>query len=309
MKILIVGGAGYLGGALTDILSTTGNEILVYDDLLYEDAYFKNIPFVRGDVRDTKRLKPYLEWADSVVWLAAIVGDGACALNPGATKEVNQDSVKWLADNFNGQIIFMSTCSVYGAQEGLLTEQSSLNPLSLYASTKLKAESYLKGKNAIIFRLGTLFGVSDSYSRIRMDLVVNTLTTRAVTDGKLQVFGGNQYRPLLHVRDAALTIVQNLNVDVQGVFNLHRGNVKILDLANRIARYIPIEIEIIETTFEDTRNYRASSDTAKRLLNFDPVLRVEDGIQEIQKLVLAGRIKNVNNPRYSNVGFLEQAWK
>ena len=136
-KVLIVGGAGYLGGALTDELKHTANNVYVYDSLLFEDSYRKDINFIRGDIRDRELLKQWLDWADVVVWLAAIVGDGACAINPALSTEINQESVKWLADNFNGRIIFMSTCSVYGAKDGILTEESDVNPLSIYASTKL----------------------------------------------------------------------------------------------------------------------------------------------------------------------------
>ena len=99
-----------------------------------------------------------MDKCDAVIWLAALVGDGACAINPELTFEINSDSVKFLAENFNKRIVFLSTCSVYGAQEGLLDESSTINPLSAYATSKVKAEDYLKDSNAIIFRLGTLFG-------------------------------------------------------------------------------------------------------------------------------------------------------
>src|SRR5204862_6368859 len=102
-----------------------------------------------------------------------------------------------------GRIVFMPTCSFYGAQDGLLTDESPLNPLSLYAETKAEAEQALDGTDAIIFRLGTIDGVSDTYSRIRMDLVLNLLTVKALLYKKINVFGGDQYRPLLHVRDVA----------------------------------------------------------------------------------------------------------
>lgn len=306
MRVLVVGGAGYVGGALTDLIE--GHEVKVYDNLTYEEAYLKNIPFVQGDVRDRRKLKKHLNWADAVVWLAALVGDGACAINPALTKEINRDSVEWLAENFDGRIIFMSTCSVYGARDGILDELSPTNPLSAYAATKLAAESFLMNKNAIIFRLGTLFGLGDRYSRIRLDLVVNTLTARAVVDEKLTVFGGDQYRPLLHVKDAAQTIADNLDSDARGVFNLHSQNARILDLAETVRFHVPCKVEIVETTFEDARNYRASSEKAQ-ILGFSPKYSINDGIIEVRDLIKDGRIKDLNSPRYSNVAFLEANWR
>ena len=148
MKILVVGGAGYVGGTVTDLLmQNPDNKIIVYDALLYESMYQKNVQFVYGDIRDFKLLKKYLEWADKVVWMAALVGDGACSINPLITKQINLDTVQYLADNFDGKIIFFSTCSVYGAQDDLLNENSSTDPLSVYASTKLGAEKMDLGLN------------------------------------------------------------------------------------------------------------------------------------------------------------------
>lgn len=306
MRCLVVGGAGYLGGALADLLL----QFRVYDNLTYEDVYLKDVPFVLGDVRDHKKLKEQLKWADCVIWLAAIVGDGACALNPTVATEVNQESVKWLADNFDGRIIFVSTCSVYGARGGDLTEISATRPLSVYAATKLKAEEYLKGKNAIIFRLGTLFGIGDRHSRIRLDLVVNTLTARAVSQGKLTVFGGEQYRPLLHVKDAAQAIADNVHTKHTGIFNLRYSNMKIAQLANIINYHVPCEIETVQTAFEDARNYRVSTRKARDTFDFSPKHSINDGIMEVAKLVQEGRIKDLNNPRFSNQLFLEVfPWK
>ena len=224
-KILVVGGAGYVGGVIVDILLKKKKyDVTVFDNLLYEDSYRKDCKFIFGDIRDNKFYKSSLNNYDSIIWLAALVGDGACSINPNLTNEINFETLKKLKKNYRKKIIFISTCSVYGAQEGILNENSSVNPLSYYASSKLKCEKILKNTNSIIFRLGTLFGVSDNYSRIRMDLVVNTLCAKAFFEKKLSVFGGDQFRPILHVKDVGRAIEIAINSNRKGIYNLSYKN-------------------------------------------------------------------------------------
>jgi nucleoside-diphosphate-sugar epimerase len=305
MNILIVGGAGYIGGAITDILQETNHKSRVYDSLIYEESYRKPFDFVFGDVRDIETLSGQLEWADAVIWLAALVGDGACAINPDISEEINKDSVKWLCENYDGRIIFTSTCSVYGAQNGILSEESPTGPLSVYARTKLAAERYLKDKDALIFRLGTLFGISDLFARLRLDLVVNVMTVRAALEGELTVYGGEQFRPLLHVRDVAEAIVQYIDTEHAGIYNLHRQNVRIVDLAYQVRNHFPDTIvSRTEMEFEDARNYRVSSDKIRSELGWRPKYSIDDGIIEIKELIETKRLKDVMNPRYTNQAFL-----
>lgn len=305
MNVLVVGGAGYVGGAATDLLMQSEHNVRVYDALLYEESYRKLVDFVYGDVRDTDRLLPHLKWADAVIWLAALVGDGACALNPDISMSINEESVKWLAERYDGRIIFMSTCSVYGAQDAVLDESSATDPLSVYATTKLAAEQYLQDKNAIVFRLGTLFGVGDQFSRIRLDLVVNTLTVRAHRQGKISVFGGDQFRPLLHVKDAARTAIDNLATKHTGVFNLARQNVRIIDLAHQVRNHFPdLIVEQTPTKFQDARNYRVSSEKAQKVLGFKSLYSIDDGIEDIKELLDSCRLRDVDNPRYTNQTYL-----
>lgn len=305
-NVLVSGGCGYVGGGVVDALIEAGHNVRVYDSLLYEEQFRKKVAFVRGDVRDQGLLREHLEWADAVVWLAALVGDGACALNPEITVEVNQKSVEWLRQNFDGRIIFASTCSVYGAQDGELLETSATNPLSLYAATKLQAESYLQGSDAISFRLGTLFGVGDEYSRIRLDLVVNTLTVRAHERGRISVFGGDQFRPLLHVKDAAAMFAKAVDLPQRGVYNLAARNTRIIDIAYQIRSHFPdCVIEATEAMFQDTRNYRVSAQRASKELGFRPQWSLDDGIEEVKELVSNGRIRDTGLDRYSNQAFLK----
>jgi nucleoside-diphosphate-sugar epimerase len=180
-----------------------------------------------------------------------------------------------------------------------------VNPLSLYAETKLEAEGVLASSDAVSFRLGTLFGLGDSYSRIRMDLVANALTVKALLHGRISVFGGAQYRPLLHVRDVAEAVVQALSRGSRGVYNLHAANMQIQDLAEAISREVPeTRIHRTEIRFQDARNYRVSSDKAAAEFGFAPRLSLEDGIREIKALVQQGRIRDLSSPRFSNTDFL-----
>jgi len=306
VNILVVGGAGYVGGGIVDKLKQTHN-VTVYDSLIYEESYRKDVNFVYGDIRDHDKLLPLLKENDAVIWLAALVGDGACSINPELTFEINSESVKFLANNFDKRVIFLSTCSVYGAQEGLLDESSTINPLSEYASSKVQAEEYLSDSNAIIFRLGTLFGISDEFSRIRLDLVVNILVTKALTEGKLTVFGGEQWRPLLHVVDVANAIAHTIESDVTGIFNLHYKNFKIIDIAQAIIEKVPAaSIETTPIKFQDARNYQVSSEKLYKESGFKASTNLSKGIEEIYDLISNNRIKNVHHNRYSNQNFLEE---
>jgi nucleoside-diphosphate-sugar epimerase len=306
-KILVVGGAGYVGGVIVDLLLEKKNyDVTVFDNLLYEDSYRKNCNFINGDIRSRSFYNRSLNKFDVIVWLAALVGDGACAINPGLTDEINYQTLKKLCKIYKKRIIFISTCSVYGAQNGILDENSSVNPLSYYASSKLKCESVLKNKNSIIFRLGTLFGISDNYSRIRMDLVVNTLSAKAFFEKKMSVFGGEQFRPLLHVKDVARAIEVAIKSKKTGIFNLSYKNMKIIDIAKEIQKFFK-KTKIIKTKikFQDARNYRVKNMKATKELSFKAKYSLKYGILELKKLLQEKRIKNFNDPRYTNQKYLE----
>ena len=306
MKILVVGGAGYVGGGIVDKLSQE-HEVTVYDSLIYETSYRKKVNFILGDIRDTTKINNILNGFDVVVWLAALVGDGACAINPDLTNEINSESVKNLVENFEKRIIFLSTCSVYGAQDGVLTEDSGTNPLSEYASSKLQAEEYLKDSDALIFRLGTLFGLSDEFSRVRLDLVVNILTAKALIDKKISVFGGEQWRPLLHVNDVSNAISHCLKTDVSGIYNLHHKNYRIIDIAREIENKVKdVEVEVTPMSFEDARNYQVSSQKLLDETGFEASIELINGINEIYDLIFHNRIKDITDPRYSNQNFLQK---
>jgi len=313
-NILIVGGCGYIGGHLTDILSADKNiHVTVYDNLMYESRFFKDVNFIRGDVRDTKKLNLIINKYDIVIWLAAIVGDGACNVNDKLTKEVNDDAVEWLAKNYTGKIIFMSTCSVYGANNDLIDESAEFNPLSSYARSKIYAEKIIqkKSNNFVIFRLGTLFGAGDNYSRPRLDLVVNILTKRATEGKTLNVFGGEQWRPLLHVKDVGNAIKFCIDNNIDGLYNVSMKNYTIADLAKIINKLIPSsKINFKDIPFEDFRNYKVKTEKFSDL-GWNPKYNLEQGILEMQSIISEKRIVAPEDDIYSNakyVGSNENKW-
>ena len=311
-KILVVGGCGYVGGALTDLLLSREDkwDVTVYDNLLYQPYFLKKVKFIYGDIKDTNKMRILIQQFDTIVWLAGIVGDGACQVDPKLTTDLNSNSVKWLVDNYEGKIVFPSTCSIYGINHELLDENTIPNPLSLYASTKLEAERYVmkNARDPLIFRLGTLYGMGDTYSRIRLDLVVNTLTRKAAEGKPLTVFGGEQWRPLLHVKDVANAIVFCLEKDIYGLFNLSYDNYKIIKIAEMIKSVIPnVRIQSTDISFEDFRNYRVNNQKMKQT-GWIAQYTVEEGIYEMLEVFKENRVKNIDAPVYSNVAFMKKLY-
>jgi len=308
MKILIVGGCGYVGGYMSDRLINAGNAVTVYDNLMYETRFLKNISFVRGDIRDRERLSKILNEYEVVIWLAALVGDGACAINPALTELLNFECVKWLVDNYDGRIIFMSTCSVYGVNHGLIDETAEPNPLSAYAETKLKAEQYIVSNcsNYLIFRLGTLFGLGDEFSRLRLDLVTNILTLKATKGLPLSVFGGEQWRPLLHVKDVSTAVEYCLDNNIKGLYNLSYKNYTIKEVAEAILKVVPgSKLECTDIAFQDARNYKVTTEKFDAC-GWKPQYSLEYGIFEIYRVVKEDRLVNPSDPVYSNAVYLKE---
>ncbi|MBI4142453.1 NAD(P)-dependent oxidoreductase, partial [Candidatus Uhrbacteria bacterium] len=173
--------------------------------------------------------------------------------------------------------------------------------------TKIWGEELLARRpNVLQFRLGTLYGVGDVHARIRFDLVVNTLTMRAALHKKMSVFGGQQFRPFVHVRDIAALIASQLTTASVGTYNAHAENCTIHELADRIHQHFPeAAVERSLLTVHDQRNYRATSVKAQRELHFQPQRRIEDGVAELKRLLEEGRIKNSLVTRFSNYQHLK----
>ena len=309
MKVLVVGGAGYIGGYLVDELLNQGHDPVVYDNILYEDRYLKNVPFIRGDIRDTNKLVKSANGCDVVVLAAALVGDPACSVDKDLTYKINYEAIKNACKQIpdNVHIIFMSTCSVYGAQNDILNEESKTDPLSEYASTKLLAEQHVKERQGTIFRLGTVYGVGDAMSRIRLDLVVNVLTYHAVKSGEITVNGGDQWRPIISVKDISGYIIEAAQRKPNDTFVLSYKNTTIKDLGELVVKELPdTKINYTEISFQDARNYKVSAEKAEKYFKYKTKHSPADEIHLMEKIFKEERLKNPDDEIYSNGKYLAE---
>jgi nucleoside-diphosphate-sugar epimerase len=310
-KVLITGGAGYIGSVLTEILISEGYYVTVIDNLYYNQisiapfSYNKNFNFILGDVRDEIILKSLVESHDIIIPLAAIVGMPACEANPELTVEVNYNQVKnivkWITKN--QMLLIPNTNSQYGSSNEIITEESEFKPLSLYAETKCKAEdAVLTSGNGIALRLATVFGIS---YRMRTDLLVNDFVYKALTDGYLVLFESHFIRNYIHIRDIANTflfMIENYDKCNNNAFNvgLSNANLTKLELANTIKKYVP-ELVIVKNEFKkdfDQRNYMISNYKLESK-GWTPKFSIEDGIKELIKGYRL--IKKYNNKNFTNL--------
>ncbi|MDQ7844005.1 MAG: NAD-dependent epimerase/dehydratase family protein [Armatimonadota bacterium] len=324
-RVLVIGGAGYVGSALVRQLLDRGYGVRVLDMLLYGDQAMRelrahpNFEFLQGDFRNVEAVVRAMQDVDAVAHLGAIVGDPAGDLEPQVTLEVNVAATRLIAEVARGvgvrRFVFTSTCSVYGASDGLLDERSPVNAISLYAKSKLDSEAILLGMtdgqfSPVILRLGTLYGLS---YRPRFDLVVNLLAAQAVLEHRITIVDGDQWRPFVHVEDAARAILRCLEVPatlIAGqVFNVGATaeNYQIKDLGAMIMALVPgTEVRTRESGGE-RRNYRVSCDKIARTLGYRPLRTVRDGIAEIKGAIERGEIQDYTASEYSNYKFLSQA--
>jgi len=309
-KVLITGGAGYLGSVLTEVLLNKGYYVTVLDNLIYKQtsvapfAYHPNFNFVLGDVTIESILKPLVESHDVIIPLAAIVGMPACKAQPELTVRVNyhqvRNIVKWVTKN--QMVLIPNTNSQYGSSTEIITEESPFKPLSLYAETKCDAEkAVLDSGNGIALRLATVFGMS---YRMRTDLLVNDFVYKALENGYLVLFEAHFIRNYIHVRDIANTflfMIENYDKCNNNAFNvgLTSANCTKLELANKIKQFVP-ELVIVENNFKqdfDQRNYMVSNAKLESQ-GWLPKFTLEDGIQELIKgyqLVIKFKNKDFTN--------------
>jgi len=317
-NVSVIGGAGYIGSILIRKLLERGYRVTVLDALIYGDDSIRELygrhhfELVHGDLRNIETVIRSLQFADAVVHLGALVGDPACSLNEKLTLEINLAATRMIAEASRAigvqRFIFASTCSVYGASDQLLNERSELNPISLYARTKMESERILLAFNdkqfaPVILRFGTIYGMSP---RPRFDLVINLLAAQAICEKQIKIYGGNQWRPFIHVDDAAEAIIKCLEAPIHAVkgqiFNVgcDEQNYRITQIGQIIKEIFP-DVHVIHEGDEiDKRNYRVSFEKIRKHLGFTARRNVIDGILEIKTAIEAGRIKDYYAPYYSN---------
>jgi nucleoside-diphosphate-sugar epimerase len=322
-RVLVTGGAGYIGSIVSRLLLERGDAVRVYDSLLHGgDALlslypFDGFEFVRGDIRAAEDLERALDGVDAVVHLAAIVGDPACSRDPELAREVNLEASLQLFDlcakHGVERVVFASTCSNYGRmvdEDGYVTEETELRPLSVYAETKVAVERRLLGSNgsapaATVLRFATIFGLSP---RPRFDLTVNEFSAELLTRRRIVVFGEQFWRPYVHVADAARAVALVLDAPVAtvggAVFNVgatsenyRKGDV--VELVQRELDGVDLEIEHVEQ-LDDPRDYRVSFAKFEQAFDFTPSRTVPDGIREVIQAVRSGAVGDPQDPRYRN---------
>lgn len=321
--ILVIGGAGYIGCCLVERLLGEGNRVRVLDNAVYgldPIQHLLNHPsldYVYGDCRNIQDVVKALHEVSSIVHLAAIVGDPACELDQRTTVEINYAATRMLIEVAKGcgveRLLFASSCSVYGATDELMDENSTVQPVSLYGETKVSSErALLESANGnfhpVIMRFATVFGLSN---RPRFDLVVNLLCAKAKQDGRITIFNGQQWRPFIHVRDLADAIALILNAPLSAVsreiFNVgdNRLNHTLAEVADVIRSEFPhARIEHRENS--DRRNYRVDFTKIEKRIGFRCHHALEDGVREIKAAFDSNEIGDYRDIRFSNLGFLRE---
>ena len=319
-KILITGGAGYVGGVLTPYLLRKGYKVTVIDLMIYGRDVLTahpNLKIIEGDIRNKNLLEEILPNHDIVIHLACISNDPSFELNPTLGKSINLDAFTPLVEiakkNLVKRFIYASTSSVYGIKkEKDVDETMSLEPLTDYSKYKADCEIILKkyiseNFTPIIIRPATVCGYSP---RQRLDVVVNILTNLAYHKRAITIFGGKQLRPNIHIEDMARAyeiIVNAPKSKVSGeIFNVGCENCSILELANMVIKTIGNDVSLKSSFTNDNRSYHISSKKIKKILSFDSVNTISDAINDLKLAFKKGLLPNsLTDEKYFNIKMMQ----
>jgi nucleoside-diphosphate-sugar epimerase len=322
-KVLVTGGAGYIGSVLVRILLDKGYQVRAVDslkfggDALFDVSQNPNFEFIKGDIRNDADIDIAIESMDYIAHLAAIVGDPACSKFSDEAKEVNDTASVSLFEKAEKagikRFVFASTCSNYGKMtdpDSYVDENSELRPVSLYAELKVKFENYIlnERKNtkmcATALRFSTVYGFSP---RIRFDLTVNEFTRNVCLTGEQEIWGPQFNRPYCHVDDLARAVVMVMEAPEEKVrakvFNVGdtKENYSKRMLMEEIQKQLPETKVIYVDKTDDPRDYRVNCDLIKNELGFTITKKVPDGIREIAKLMKSGLIIDAHSQKFRNI--------
>jgi nucleoside-diphosphate-sugar epimerase len=318
-RVLVTGGAGYVGAVLVPQLLTRGYQVRVLDLYLYGDHVLESVAAnpgleqIKGDIRDRTVLERVLPGCDAVIHLACISNDPSFELNPDLGKSINYDAffdlVAVAKDSGVKRFIYASSSSVYGIKDDQnVTEELPLEPLTDYSKYKALCEEVLlkaqaPGFTVVVLRPATVCGYSP---RLRLDLTVNILTNYAVNSGKITVFGGAQKRPNIHIADMAdvyLRLLEAPDAQIAGkTFNAGYENHTVSQLAEMIRSVVGRATEIVTTPTNDNRSYHISSEKIRRELGYAPQRTIEDAARDLVDAFKAGLIPDsMTDMRYYNI--------
>lgn len=317
-KIIITGGAGYVGSILVPKLLGSGHKVTVYDLMIYGENNLKdhpNLTKIKGDIRDIDLIKQSMKNKnfDTFIHLACISNDPSFELNPILGKSINLDAFRPLIEtsieNSVKHFIYASSSSVYGVKkESNVNEEMSLNPLTDYSIYKAECEKILSEYKSNEFITTTLrpATVCGYAPRQRLDVVVNILTNLAFHKREITIFGGDQLRPNIDITDMANAYMSILDAPVEKVnkqiFNVGGKNFSVSDIANKVKNIIGNDVKLITTPTNDNRSYHISSNKIRQIINFTPKFEIEESVLSLKKAFENKKLYDpLNNKLYFNI--------
>lgn len=323
-RVLVTGGAGYVGSVLVPKLLGHGFDVTVLDLFLYgeqvldEVRHHPGLSMVRGDVRDLKAVDRALADCESVIHLACISNDPSFELDPALGKSINYDAFRPLVEAARGKgvrrFVYASSSSVYGVKpEERVTEDLPVAPLTDYSRFKAMCEDVLleyqsRGFCCVILRPATVCGFSP---RLRLDLTVNILTNHALSNHRIRVFGGSQYRPNLHIQDMTDCYVQMLQLPDEAVagriWNVGYENLSVRQIADQVCEALNENIEVVTEPTDDLRSYRIDSERIYHDIGFRPRASVHDAVRDLAGAFRQGQVPDsMTDPRYFNIKTMQR---